>query len=213
MSDLTPEARAALDALRHEQPTAGDEARVAAALFAKLPVAPPPTGAAPPAAAAGGLVKGLVATAVIAGIGGAAWFVRPAPREVAPPSAPTPTLVTPPPAAPPPSPAPAEPPPVRTPTPRPRTVAPAPAPTVVEVAPSPPPEPTPSNDLAAELQLLTAAREAASRSDWKAVLQHVAAHEQRFPRGLLSPERATLKRQAWCGSGQPERLGPDEVCP
>lgn len=212
MSELTPEARAALNALRQEEPTAADEARVAAALFARLPVAPPTSP--PPPAAAGGVVKALLLTVAVAGVGAAVWLARPTRVDV--PTIPPPAPVVLEPVTAPPSPAPVEvpfAPPPRPSLPRPRVPA-APAATpVVETTPASPPESPPTNDLAAELQLLSAAREAATRSDWRTVLHHLAAHEQRFPRGLLSPERATLTRQAWCGLGQPEHLGPNEVCP
>jgi len=200
VSDLSPEARALLDAAcSGDDPSAADRERVARSLAASLGVAALAPSTAQAATAAGGVsaaVTTLKAAAVVlalAAFAAGALSPRRAPRTAAPASAPvgvrpsssSPQVAVSAPALP-----------------RPAPVGVA-APVVV-VAPLRPARPTPApvDSLEAELGMLGEAHRATLGGDPARALTLLAAHGERYPRGALRQERSVERVLALCSLGR-----------
>jgi hypothetical protein len=195
VNELTPHARALLDAGRHvHDPTDADRARVRAALRARLdhPSSGPPR--APRAPVRVWFIGGAVGVLVFAI---ALWiFTSRAPQPTPPPAI-------------------AVAPHVATPTPSPAPVAPpaAPAPATIVAATSPPSRPAapratnplPDDGLTREVALLRAARRSLSSGALRAAERSLATHRRTFRNGQLVEERDALAAELECMRTPPRR--------
>lgn len=194
MSDLSPEARALLDAAcSGDDPSAADRERVARSLAASLGVAALAPSTAQAATAAGGVsaaVTTLKAAAVVlalAAFAAGALSPRRAPRTAAPASAPVGVRPS-------------------SSSPHVAVSAPAlprPAPVVVATPLRPAhPMPAPVDSLEAELGMLGEAHRATLGGDPARALTLLTAHRERYPRGALRQERSVERVLALCSLGR-----------
>lgn len=200
MSDLSPEARALLDAGRAAtRPTTADRERIAAALQARLgdghlpsDVQAPRATAAPPAAASTlswPLISAIVAGLVVSGAAGV--YASRSPSTV-------PVAVV--------APASAAPAPAQT----------TPAPPAGGIGHDPPIEPPPpvqapvatpssrrpADRLAEEVAILSRAETELHAGRYAGALRVLEEHQRKFPRGTLSQERTAARIRALCGLGR-----------
>lgn len=199
MTDLSPEARAIVDAARAaEHPSAADKLRIQAAVAAGIAAGAAGTASAAGAASATGAASGaglgklalVVAIAGAIGTGGA-WlggaFDRPDERELQLRPAPAAELRV-----------------ERAQPPAPPIAAPEPA---AVAAPDPDPKPrrpraSPPGSIDQELALMFTARKALRDGDAAAALAALDEHAQTFPRGQTIQERESLRVLALCAAGR-----------
>jgi hypothetical protein len=67
---------------------------------------------------------------------------------------------------------------------------------------SPPPAPPTASSLAAELELLRAAKVELDAGRWESALQAITRHDTEFPEGALGLEADVIRVLAWCGQGR-----------
>jgi hypothetical protein len=78
-----------------------------------------------------------------------------------------------------------------------------PTPALPERSASPAPDaPKPANEIREEVALLSKAQAALSRGRPQAALDALSQHAQRFPRGVLTEERAATKARTLCALGR-----------
>lgn len=208
MTELSPEARALLDATRHADGLSpASRARIRAALDAKLHPAPPP------GAASARWLPGLGGAAVIVAAGIVAVTSSrtppPAPAAVSAHVSPTPPP-RPPSLAPPRVPAPMAPAPSLAPPRAPRDVArrhrartspplAAPAPALV---PAPAPSSVTEPDMEGEVRLLSVSQRALDEHRTAEALRVLDAYDAAHPRGMMREEAAAQRVLALCGRGR-----------
>lgn len=76
------------------------------------------------------------------------------------------------------------------------------APVAPLAAPSSPPPTATASSLAAELELLRAAKAELDAGRWESALTAIARHDTEFPEGVLGLEADVIRVLAWCGQGR-----------